>query len=158
MKNVLSQGSAKVRALKAIDTFLTNDHRLIGYSLRDHLLFVLGGPEHCLHSIYDTRNAVKALLNLVDHDNKEIHYTRAKDLLDNLLMACDSLIEDPYVEADLAKWVIEADDTDTIPAHLSDDYLNNIARQYEIALQMEALKKEERDIRSRDDKQRRKAA
>jgi len=152
MKNIIIANSPKQNAIRAIDAFLADPERLHGFTVRGWVVAMFGGQD-CLETFYDHRDALVRLQDVVDNHKEELsfRYNVVDSFLSNAVLLAQSLIEDGYIKAELTRDFIEDEHIEC-----SDEYLDNLARQYEVKLQLAKLEAEERRISQRADE--RKAA
>jgi hypothetical protein len=142
----------KQQALAAIDAVIKSPHALRGFRMPKLVLDLFWEPGASLYAVSETLDALIELMELADKHK----YTNAagNQMLSNMKTLLQCLRESRQNQAEVQKWVIEAnDDVFGYDPFLTDEHLLNIARKFELFLELDRLESERRDLdRAQDEK------
>lgn len=133
------------RAIAAIDAYINHPSRPTGFFMKEQVLELMGGADGCLTNAYDYRDSCRAMLDLLKSNRIDIHHHSAVSFLENAMEFFDFLTRDEYLRAEVTRDVVDLYGSDE-----SEEYYENMVKQYELKLQLAILEDEGHSIHSRE--------
>lgn len=147
MKNVTTISTPRDRALQAIDAFLNHPAQLTGFTLQEEVICLMGGADGCLTNTYSHRDACQAMLDfLADKERAlSVYHDAAISFLAKAVQFFDIVIHNENLRAEITRDVVELYGDEE-----SDEYYENMVKQYRLKAQLLALEAEQHEINRRD--------